>query len=159
MTFTLKNRAHFLVVYLLPFIFHNSFAESLEFPNGDWTQKNPSEVNVSQKKVKALFDLSFADSATQAVVLIKDGYLIGERYAEEFDASSFGTSWSMAKSFYAALIGISIDRGEIGGLDDKVGLYLEFFNYERSEVTIRDLLDMTSGLEYPENEHENMFFL
>ena len=65
----------------------------------------------------------------------------------------------MAKSFYAALIGISIDRDEIRSLDDKVGLYLEFFNDERSEVTIRDLLDMTSGLEYPENEHENMFFL
>tara|TARA_B100000745_G_scaffold232192_1_gene156150 strand:- start:222 stop:1436 length:1215 start_codon:yes stop_codon:yes gene_type:complete len=159
MSFTLKNRAHFLVVYLLLFIFHNSFAESLEFPNSDWTQKNPSEVNVSQKKVKALFDLSFADSATQAVVLIKDGYLIGERYAEEFDASSFGTSWSMAKSFYAALIGISIDRGEIGGLDDKVGLYLDYFNDERSEVTIRNLLIMSSGLEYPENQHENMFFL
>ena len=159
MSVTLKNRAHFLIVYLLLFIFHNSFAESLEFPNSDWTQKNPSEVNVSQKKVKALFDLSFADSATQAVVLIKDGYLIGERYAEEFDASSFGTSWSMAKSFYAALIGISIDRGEIGGLDDKVGLYLDYFNDERSEVTIRNLLIMSSGLEYPENQHENMFFL
>ena len=159
MSLTLKNRTHFLIVYLLFFIFHNSFAESLEFPNSDWTQKNPSEVNVSQKKVKALFDLSFADSATQAVVLIKDGYLIGERYAEEFDASSFGTSWSMAKSFYAALIGISIDRGEIGGLDDKVGLYLDYFNDERSEVTIRNLLIMSSGLEYPENQHENMFFL
>ena len=159
MTFTLKKQAHFLVAYFLGFIFHNSFAESLEFPNGDWTEKNPSEVNVSEKKVKTLFDLSFADSATQAVVLIKDGYLIGERYAEEFDASSFGTSWSMAKSFYAALIGISIDRGEINGLDDKVGLYLDYFNDGRSEVTIRDLLIMSSGLEYPENQHENMFFL
>ena len=159
MTFPLKNQAHFLVVYLLFFIFQNSFAESLEFPDGDWTQKNPSEVNVSEKKVKTLFDLSFADSATQAVVLIKDGYLIGERYAEEFDASSFGTSWSMAKSFYAALVGISIDRGEINSLDDKVGLYLDYFNDERSEVTIRDLLIMSSGLEYPENQHENMFFL
>ena len=159
MTFTLKKQAHFLVAYFLGFIFHNSFAESLEFPNGDWTEKNPSEVNVSEKKVKTLFDLSFADSATQAVGLIKDGYLIGERYAEEFDASSFGTSWSMAKSFYAALIGISIDRGEINSLDDKVGLYLDYFNDERSEVTIRDLLIMSSGLEYPENQHENMFFL
>ena len=159
MTFSPKNQSHFLVVYLLLFIFQNSFAESLEFPDGDWTQKNPSEVNVSENKVKVLFDLSFADSATQAVVLIKDGYLIGERYAEEFDASSFGTSWSMAKSFYAALIGISIDRGEINSLDDKVGLYLDYFNDERSEVTIRDLLIMSSGLEYPENQHENMFFL
>ena len=159
MTFSPKNQAHFLVVYLLLFIFQNSFAESLEFPDGDWTQKNPSEVNVSENKVKALFDLSFADSATQAVVLIKDGYLIGERYADEFDASSFGTSWSMAKSFYAALVGISIDRGEINSLDDKAGLYLDYFNDERSEVTIRDLLIMSSGLEYPENQHENMFFL
>ena len=159
MTFTLKKQAHFLVAYFLGFIFHNSFAESLEFPNGDWTEKNPSDVNGSEKKVKTLFDHSFADSATQAVVLIKDGYLIGERYAEEFDASSFGTSWSMAKSFYAALIGISIDRGEINGLDDKVGLYLDYFNDGRSEVTIRDLLIMSSGLEYPENQHENMFFL
>ena len=159
MTFTLKNKVLTLIVFSLLFIFDNSFAESLEFPNGDWTQKNPNEVNISEEKVNTLFDLSFADSATQAVVLIKDGYLIGERYAEEFDASSFGTSWSMAKSFYAALIGISIDRDEIGSLDDKVGLYLDYFNDERSEITIRDLLDMTSGLEYPENEHENMFFL
>ena len=159
MTFTLKNQAHFLFMFLLVFTFHNVFAETLEFPNGDWTQKNPSDVNVSEEKMNRLFDLSFADSATQGVVLIKDGYLIGERYAEEFDASSFGTSWSMAKSFYAALVGISIDRGEIGGLDDKVGLYLDYFNDGRSEVTIRDLLIMSSGLEYPENQHENMFFL
>ena len=64
MTFSPKNQSHFLVVYLLLFIFQNSFAESLEFPDGDWTQKNPSEVNISEKKVKALFDLSFTDSAT-----------------------------------------------------------------------------------------------
>ena len=121
--------------------------------------KSPSEVNVDPKKVKTLFDLSFKDDATQAVVLIKNGVLIGEQYAEGFDKNSYGTSWSMAKSFYAALIGISIDRGEINGLDDKVNLYLDYFNDERSKITIRDLLNMSSGLEYPENQHENMFFL
>ena len=64
----------------------------------------------------------------------------------------------MAKSYYAALIGISIDRGEIGTLDDKVLNYLEYFNDERSEITIRDLLDMSSGLDFPSHEHEKMFF-
>ena len=34
--------------------------------------------------------------------------------------NSHGTSWSMAKSYYAALIGISIDRNEIESLDDAV---------------------------------------
>jgi len=64
----------------------------------------------------------------------------------------------MAKSFYASLIGISIDRGEINSLDDKASDYLEYFNDERSEITIRDILNMASGLQFPEHEHELMFF-
>ena len=72
--------------------------------------------------------------------------------------NSFGTSWSMAKSFYAALILISVDKGEIGSLDDKVSKYLDYFNDDRSVITIRQLLNMSSGLEYPETQHEMMFF-
>ena len=64
----------------------------------------------------------------------------------------------MAKSYYAALIGISIDKGEILSLDDKVSDYLDYFNDERSAITLRDLLDMSSGLEFPSHEHEKMFF-
>ena len=104
------------------------------------------------------FDLSFEDDATQSVVLIKDGVLIAERYADGYDKDSFGTSWSMAKSFYAALILISVDKGEIGSLDDKVSKYLDYFNDDRSVITIRQLLNMSSGLEYPETQHEMMFF-
>ena len=133
-------------------------SESAVFPGDEWTTKSASDLDIDQGKVDRLFDLSFEDDATQAVVLIKDGYLIGERYAEGFNADSFGTSWSMAKSFYASLIGISIDRGEIKSLDDKVSDYLSYFNDERSEITIRDILNMASGLQFPEHEHELMFF-
>jgi len=130
----------------------------LEYPQQQWRTKTPSELGIDKEKINKLFDLSFADSATQAVVLIKDGFIVGERYANGYDQASYGTSWSMAKSFYASLIGISIDRGEIGSLDDRVGLYLDYFNDQRAEITIRDLLDMTSGLEMPDHEHEKMFF-
>ena len=133
-------------------------SESAVFPGDEWTTKSASDLDIDQGKVDRLFDLSFEDDATQAVVLIKDGYLIGERYAEGFNADSFGTSWSMAKSFYASLIGISIDRGEIKSLDDKVSDYLNYFNDERSDITIRDILNMASGLQFPEHEHELMFF-
>ena len=133
-------------------------SESAVFPGDEWTTKSASDLDIDQGKVDRLFDLSFEDDATQAVVLIKDGYLIGERYAEGFNADSFGTSWSMAKSFYASLIGISIDRGEIKSLDDKVSDYLDYFNDERSDITIRDILNMASGLQFPEHEHELMFF-
>jgi CubicO group peptidase (beta-lactamase class C family) len=130
----------------------------LEYPQQQWRSVAPSDLGIADEKIKHLFDLSFADSATQAVVLIKDGLLIGERYAEGYDKSSYGTSWSMAKSFYASLIGIAIDRGDIDSLDDKVALYLDYFNDERAEISIRDLLDMSSGLEMPDHEHEKMFF-
>ena len=129
-----------------------------EYPQQQWQMKNPAELGLAEEKIKRLFDLSFADSATQAVVLIKDGFLVGERYAENFDENSYGTSWSMAKSFYASLIGISIDRGEIASLDDKVADYLDYFGDQRAEISIRDLLDMTSGLEMPDHEHEKIFF-
>ena len=36
--------------------------------------------------------------------------------------------------------------------------YLEYFNDERSDITLRDLLDMSSGLDFPSHEHEKMFF-
>ena len=131
---------------------------ALEYPQQQWQTKSAEELGIAGERINRLFDLSFADSATQAAVLIKDGFLIGERYAEGFDQNSYGTSWSMAKSFYASLIGISIDRGEIASLDDKVAAYLGYFNDQRAEISIRDLLDMTSGLEMPDHEHEKMFF-
>ena len=105
-----------------------------------------------------LLDLSFSDDATQAVVVVKNGKIISEKYADGYDIDSHGTSWSMAKSYYAALVGISIDRGEIKSLDERVSNYLDYFNDERSDITIRDLLDMSSGLDFPSHEHEKMFF-
>ena len=155
----MQNRKKYCFIILISLgLISPTSIESKVFPGDEWAIKTPKELNINQEKIDHLFNLSFTDDATQAVVLIKDGYLIGERYAEGFDENSFGTSWSMAKSFYASLIGISIDRGEINSLDDKVSDYLEYFNDERSEITIRDILNMASGLQFPEHEHELMFF-
>ena len=123
-----------------------------------WEIAVPEDEGVSSERIDKLLDLSFSDNATQSVVVIKNGKIISERYAEDYDKNSPGTSWSMAKSYYAALIGISIDKGEILSLDDKVSDYLDYFNDERSAITLRDLLDMSSGLEFPSHEHEKMFF-
>ena len=151
-----------IIKSLVPITFSISLIFPLsakEFPGESWSVKNPSELGIDDSKVEKLFDLSFQDDATQSVVLIKDGYIIAERYADGYDKDSVGTSWSMAKSFYASLIGISIERGEIGSLDDKVSDYLDYFTEDRKDITIREVLDMTSGLENPDHEHEIMFFL
>ena len=146
--------------YLLISLF---FAASISasdtyYPSGEWQKTSPESQSIDQAKVNKIIDLSFTDESTQGTVIIKNGKIIGERYADGYDSKSHGTSWSMAKSYYAALIGISIEKGEIDSLDDPVGKYLDYFNDERSKITIRDLLDMSSGLDFPEDEHERMFF-
>lgn len=144
---------------LLTLLSVNLQGQTIEaYPAQEWSEIAAADAQLDQTKIDRLFDLSFQDSATQGVVLIKNGLLVGERYADGFTTDSYGTSWSMAKSFYAALIGISIDRGEITSLDDPVALYLEYFNDERRDITLRDLLNMTSGLDFPDHEHEDMFF-
>ena len=131
--------------------------EAAVYPQESWLQTTAESVNINPAKVKHLFDLTFEDASTQGAALFVKGRLIDERYAEGFNKDSLATSWSMAKSFYAALIGISIELGEINSLDDRIGLYLEY-NDGRGDITIRQLLNMTSGLEMPADEHEKMFF-
>ena len=133
-------------------------AEGEYYPDADWEKSSPESQGIELKKIKKIMDLSFSDSSTQGVVVIKNGIIIGEKYAEGYTLNSHGTSWSMAKSYYAALVGISIQRGEIGSLDDPVSKYLEYYKDERSKITIRDLLNMSSGLDFPSHEHEKMFF-
>lgn len=132
-------------------------SEATVYPQESWLQTTAESVNINPAKVKHLFDLTFEDASTQGAALFVKGRLIDERYAEGFNKDSLATSWSMAKSFYAALIGISIELGEINSIDDRIGLYLEY-NDGRGDITIRQLLNMTSGLEMPADEHEKMFF-
>jgi len=149
------------LIYLLSSLFILSplvDAESKYYPDTNWEQSLPESQGIEAKKIKKIMDLSFSDPSTQGVVVIKNGVIIGEKYAEGYTQNSQGTSWSMAKSYYAALVGISIERGEIGSLDDPASKYLDYYKDERSKITIRDLLNMSSGLDFPTHEHEKMFF-
>ena len=129
------------------------------FPDNTWETRTAQESNLNEEQIDKLFDLTFSDQATMGAVLIKDGYIVKEQYADGFDQDSYGTSWSTAKSFYAALIGISLDKGEIDSLDDPVSKYVkEYDTAEKTDITIRQILNMTSGLEFPSHEHEMMFF-
>jgi len=144
-------------VLILFFITLFTFAEEY-FPSDDWDTTSAQNVGLDQSKIDELFRMTFEDQATMSAVLIKDGYIVQEQYADGFDQDSYGTSWSTAKSYYAALIGISLDRGEIESLDDPVSKYVESYrNNEKENITIRQILNMTSGLEFPSHEHEMMF--
>ena len=95
-------------------------------------------------------DLAPADVealGTRAVIVVKDGRIVAERYADGFDATTPQLGWSMAKSVTGLLTGVLVKQGVVA-LDDD-GLRPEWTD-ERADITIEQLLRMTSGLEWDE---------
>jgi CubicO group peptidase (beta-lactamase class C family) len=105
--------------------------------------------SVGGKEVTEPLDGFLADTGTTAFVVIHDDALLYERYFNGYDRKSTQTSFSMAKSFVSALVGVAIEEGYIGSVDDPITEYLpELEGQGMNEVTIRHLLTMSSGLEY-----------
>src|SRR6185295_9764055 len=69
-----------------------------------------------------------------------------------YDKNSISNSFSMAKSFVSVCIGIALDEGKIKSLDEPVGNYLPHFKEgDNAKLTIRQLLMMSSGLNWDES--------
>jgi CubicO group peptidase (beta-lactamase class C family) len=90
-----------------------------------------------------------ADTGTTAFLVIRDDALLYEGYFNGYDRRSTQTSFSIAKSFVSALIGIAIQEGYIGSVDDPITKYIpELKQPGVDKITIRHLLTMSSGLKY-----------
>ena len=84
---------------------------------------------------------------TRAIVVLKDGELVAERYAEGFTKDTPQLGWSMSKSVTNLMVGRLVQEGSVS-LDD-ANLRPEWTD-DRSKITVRQLLNMTSGLSWDE---------
>ena len=91
---------------------------------------------------------------TRAVVIVKDGRIVAERYAPGFSAEMPLPGWSMTKSVMGALVGILVGEGRLS-LRDKDLLPEWRASDKRSEIRLEDLLRMRSGLKFSES-YSNM---
>jgi CubicO group peptidase (beta-lactamase class C family) len=92
-------------------------------------------------------------SQTAAFIAIQDDEIVYEEYFNGYGKDSTVTSFSVAKSYVATLVGIALDSGYIDSLDDPVTRYIPEL-LERDErfgqITLRNLLTMSSGLRWNE---------
>ena len=124
-------------------------------PAWDFAPALAEQVGTNQAAVNGVIDHIFTDTAVQAVLVTKDGYLIGERYSQGYGADSLGTSWSVAKSFYSAAIGVAIDEGHIASIDQKASdIITEWQGTAKANVTLHHMLQMRSGY----SAFDNVFF-
>lgn len=89
---------------------------------------------------------------TNAMLVMKDGKVIYENYLNNSNADTHFMGWSMTKSLTALLVGIALEEGRIRSLDDDITDYLpELKDGAYKGVTIREVLQMRSGVEYEES--------
>ncbi len=99
------------------------------------------------------FDKFLTDNDTLAFIVIQNDEILYENYFNGNTHDSIVTSFSTAKSFTSTLVGIAIEEGYIQSVNDPITDYLPELSErdaEFSNITIRDLLMMSSGIKYSE---------
>ena len=88
------------------------------------------------------------------LMVVSGGEVVLERYFRGEAPDSRHTSWSVAKSVVATLIGRAVMEGRVESLDDQVAAYApQYEGTAYGETSIRHLLMMSSGIDF-EEEYE-----
>ena len=98
-------------------------------------------------------------SNTTAFIVLHDNALLYEGYFNGSSREATQAAFSVTKSFVSTLVGIALDEGFIGSLDDPVTDYIpELLERDPhfSDITLRHLLMMASGLRF-ERDEDNPF--
>jgi CubicO group peptidase (beta-lactamase class C family) len=99
--------------------------------------------------IAAAFDRATygAGTETTAVLVVRDGVIVGEKYRDGFGPDVPQRTWSVAKSIAATVIGAAVEDGLLA-VDDRAGLAQWSAKGDpRGAITIRHLLNMASGLD------------
>lgn len=128
-------------------IFHNRIITKSHVTH-DWKYSE----NFNQKKLSSSSQHLLDSLKTTAFLVIKDKKIELEHYYLDGSDSTHTNSFSVAKSYVSALIGFAIQDGKIKSLDQPIGDFIESFKEgEKSKITIRDVLMMSSGLDWDES--------
>lgn len=97
------------------------------------------------------------DSWTTGFLVIQNDSIVFEKYFLGNTESTRNISWSMAKSFISALMGIAVEEGYIKSIEDNVEVYVpELLGTAYEGVRIKDVLQMSTGVKF--NEDYGDFF-
>jgi len=93
-------------------------------------------------------------------IVIKNDSIIYERYGKGYDMNSYHPSFSIAKSYTSALLGIAIDEGFIRDENELVTKYIPELKEKpkAATLTLKHLLNHTSGLKAKMTVDANLYY-
>ena len=126
--------------------------DTIPYPYGNGSHKDSVFESIDYKKLNETVNSIFGIRKTRAVLVLYKGQIIAEKYSEGFTKNSRILGWSMTKSIMSTVFGILEHQQKIN-IQDKAPVE-SWQNDARKEITIHNLLQMNSGLEWDENYDE-----
>lgn len=131
------------------------------WPIGDMLPKTdpPPEIDIQQ--LEKTLDWAFSEPfpehpvRTRAVIVLYDGQIVAERYANGYSPETRFLGWSMTKSVTSALIGVLVREGKLDIHQPAMFPEWKTPGDPRGNITIDQLLRMSSGLSFQEDYEEN----
>ena len=129
------------------------------WPDGDLVAKQSLPAGVDAAALQAASDWTFTrespEQVTLSLLVVHQGRIVHERYAPGVEMTTRTRTWSTAKSIAVTLIGMLADQGKLA-LDEPLGFeWLPRGRGQvrdpRSAITLRHVLNMSSGLETVDN--------
>jgi CubicO group peptidase (beta-lactamase class C family) len=128
-----------------------------DWPTQDWASADPESQGMDSARLSLAVAYAEKNMALHSLLVIRHGVIVSETYFSSYKASTLHELYSVTKSFTATLVGIALDQGFLPGVDQRVVDFFPELTFsaldERKEaMTIKDLLTMTSGLDWQEGD-------
>jgi CubicO group peptidase (beta-lactamase class C family) len=135
------------------------FAASSPYPTDKWEPSPLEKEGINPALFKELENWAFAEGGhrTDALLLIANGRLAFERYGTGFSPDQPHRIWSCSKSFVSTLFGIAFKKKLLSPDDKVIDFYPQIVKGSGKNMTLRHLLQMSSGLDWNEGYESSPF--
>jgi len=122
-----------------------------------WKVSTPEEQELDPKLVDELYNDAAELEKLYSLLVIKNGYLIAEKYFNEGSVEQKARIQSVTKSYTSALVGMALEQGYLSSVDQ---MMMDFFpelagqitDPRKEQITIRHLLQMRAGYPWEETD-------
>ncbi|RUU00869.1 class C beta-lactamase-related serine hydrolase [Mesorhizobium sp. USDA-HM6] len=118
-------------------------------PDALWPEGERVDASQNPQVSKIIDDAAMAGTGMRALVVVKNGRIVAERYGDGFTAKTPLLGWSMTKTVNAAIVGTLVKDGKMA-LASK-GLFAPWKADGRAAISLADMMAMSSGLEFNED--------
>ncbi|TIS55206.1 serine hydrolase [Mesorhizobium sp.] len=114
-----------------------------------WPEGDKVDASQNPEIAKVLDDPAWTGTGMRAVVVVKNGRIVAERYSDGFSEMTPLLGWSMTKTVNAAIIGTLVKDGKMAMTNQ--GLFGPWKADGRAAISLADMMAMSSGLEFNED--------